>query len=521
MLKVNEFEHGYKSGYLSKSDIYGRLLHPRANTHYLYDGTVDSLLNGDTILKFVIDHFKVQAPRLDILRQYYLGENSSILSGERRVDGKKADHRAPHDFSQYIVEFMTGFATGIPIRLTSKNEEATEVLTEVNDLNDVNHRNSKVFSDLSIYGRAYELVYRDPEGVRFTSVDPRNAFVIYDSSIERSPLAAIHYTTGYDVASGKHVLKIEAYTEDEIISYQKIDAEVLEPSGERKAKDTKMSIDDERSTTHEYPFIPLHEWETDEYRKGDFERVIPLIDLYDAAQSDTANYMTDLNDALLFIKGRLASGSTDEETEAIYNEFFSGVADANIAFAQPEMIDGKESSFSMDYLYKKYDVSGSEAYKDRLANDIHKFSHVPDLNDSTFYTSTGESMKWKLNGLRTKVSTRQRFFSSGLLHRYKIIFGFLNAVDGEGVEVADASAIEVGYSENVPESRESALKLFINAGGKLSNHTLIEFLPFIKDADREMEKIEEEQLESAVNKNFNSLSDLVAREAISDVEENV
>ena len=80
MLKVNEFEHGYKSGYLSKSDIYGRLLHPRANSHYLYDGSLDSLLNSDTILKFVIDHFKVQAPRLDILRQYYLGENSSILS---------------------------------------------------------------------------------------------------------------------------------------------------------------------------------------------------------------------------------------------------------------------------------------------------------------------------------------------------------------------------------------------------------------------------------------------------------
>lgn len=34
-----------------------------------------------------------------------------------------------------------------------------------------------------------------------------------------------------------------------------------------------------------------------------YEDVIPLIDLYDAAQSDTANYMTDLNEATLVITG--------------------------------------------------------------------------------------------------------------------------------------------------------------------------------------------------------------------------
>ena len=33
----------------------------------------------------------------------------------------------------------------------------------------------------------------------------------------------------------------------------------------------------------------------------DFEKVIPLIDLYDNAQSDTANYMSDLNDAMLLV----------------------------------------------------------------------------------------------------------------------------------------------------------------------------------------------------------------------------
>ncbi len=49
--------------------------------------------------------------------------------------------------------------------------------------------------------------------------------------------------------------------------------------------------------------FPVVEYDNNRFRTGDFEHVISLIDLYDSAQSDTANYMTDLNDALLVISG--------------------------------------------------------------------------------------------------------------------------------------------------------------------------------------------------------------------------
>ena len=50
-------------------------------------------------------------------------------------------------------------------------------------------------------------------------------------------------------------------------------------------------------------------------RRGDFEKVIPLIDLYDNAQSDTANYMSDLNDAMLLVIGNMELDSNTAQLQ--------------------------------------------------------------------------------------------------------------------------------------------------------------------------------------------------------------
>jgi len=53
--------------------------------------------------------------------------------------------------------------------------------------------------------------------------------------------------------------------------------------------------------------VPVVEWQNNRERSGDWEKGIPIIDAYDAAESDTANYMSDLNDAMLVIKGDVES----------------------------------------------------------------------------------------------------------------------------------------------------------------------------------------------------------------------
>lgn len=100
------------------------------------------------------------------------------------------------------------------------------------------------------------------------------------------------------------------------------------------------------------------------FRQGDFEDVLNLIDLYDSAQSDTANYMQDFNDAMLKIVGNL---EIDVETAKEMKEH-------NILMLQTEKDgDGKHGQADADYIYKQYDVAGTEAYKDRVFYCISKF----------------------------------------------------------------------------------------------------------------------------------------------------
>ncbi|MEJ7228442.1 phage portal protein, partial [Staphylococcus epidermidis] len=76
-----------------------------------------------------------------------------------------------------------------------------------------------------------------------------------------------------------------------------------------KEVDGELVISEEKS--HYYNEVPIIEYLNDRFKQGDFENVLTLIDLYDSAQSDTANYMTDINDAMLAIVGNVELNGDD------------------------------------------------------------------------------------------------------------------------------------------------------------------------------------------------------------------
>ncbi len=62
------------------------------------------------------------------------------------------------------------------------------------------------------------------------------------------------------------------------------------------------------------------------------------------------------------------------------------------------------------YIYKQYDVAGTEAYKTRLVNDIYKLSHVPNLDDDRFNAqNSGVSLQYKMIGWSKLNQSKNRF----------------------------------------------------------------------------------------------------------------
>ncbi|HHW8607782.1 TPA: phage portal protein [Staphylococcus aureus] len=443
---------------------------PIANDDFIVND-LDELFQDDFLRNLISRHKTEQLPRLEMLEAYYLNRNTDILTGQRRLNsnGDKADHRAVHNYAKYVSRFIVGYLTGNPITITHKEESTNNKIIELNDKNDADEINSDIALNLSIYGRAYEIVYRDlKDNDTFRVLDPKSTFVVYDNSLDKQIIAGVRY---YEKSNVEKVPTnyIEVYT-DQDIYYIEI-------------KNGSIVIND--VVKHFYNEVPVIEYLNDQFKQGDFENVISLIDMYDASQSDTANYMSDTNDAMLALIG---NADLDGEDAKAFR-------DANMIHIKPSInANGGEGKADAKYIYKQYDVAGSEAYKKRLQNDIHKYTNTPDLNDENFSgVQSGESMKYKLFGLEQVRAIKERLFKKGLMKRYKLL---LNKVNLESMGNHDYSELNIVFTPNLPKSLKESVDIFNALSGGVSEETRLSTLEIIDNPKEEMKKMEEEAKKS-------------------------
>lgn len=483
-LKVNEFEYGDDLKKYTAVKSFQAIFKPNANFHYRAESVEEVLGDPKKLRTMIRDHHENQCPRLAALDDYSKARNNAIYDDEsRRVEQGKADHRAAHNFAKIINTFDVGYNTGIPIKKISDNDKVNEIIQEYDKQNDIAALDSELWRDMKKYGRAYELQYRNKDDEdRSVISSVFETFVCYGLDVERTPLFAVRYLK-YRLGDREKVV-ISVYTDSEIITY-------------RPTTMASLRLVEEKREQHQWGEVPITEYSPNRYRMGGYEDVIPLIDLYDAAQSDTANYMTDFNDATLVISGDLDLGkySVDDYIKMKRNNL--------LLLRNGINPDGSRSETSAGYIYKEYDVNGTEAYKDRLQSDIHKISFVPDLTDKEFSgTQSGEAMKYKIFGFLQDVSTSQRGFTKGLMRRYRLLLNIKKYVrESSG---ANLEGLEIKYTPNLPKAVFDELKAIIDAGGEISQETLLSLASFIEDVQAEIGRVKEEQTVQ-VNRNITQI----------------
>ena len=483
-LKVNEFEYGDDLKKYTAVKSFQAIFKPNANFHYRAESVEEVLGDPKKLRTMIRDHHENQCPRLAALDDYSKARNNAIYDDEsRRVEQGKADHRAAHNFAKIINTFDVGYNTGIPIKKISDNDKVNEIIQEYDKQNDIAALDSELWRDMKKYGRAYELQYRNKDDEdRSVISSVFETFVCYGLDVERTPLFAVRYLK-YRLGDREKVV-ISVYTDSEIITY-------------RPTTMASLRLVEEKREQHQWGEVPITEYSPNRYRMGGYEDVIPLIDLYDAAQSDTANYMTDFNDATLVISGDLDLGkySVDDYIKMKRNNL--------LLLRNGINPDGSRSETSAGYIYKEYDVNGTEAYKDRLQSDIHKISFVPDLTDKEFSgTQSGEAMKYKIFGFLQDVSTSQRGFTKGLMRRYRLLLNIKKYVrESSG---ANLEGLEIKYTPNLPKAVFDELKAILDAGGEISQETLLSLASFIEDVQAEIGRVKEEQTVQ-VNRNITQI----------------
>jgi SPP1 family phage portal protein len=88
------------------------------------------------------------------------------------------------------------------------------------------------------------------------------------------------------------------------------------------------------------------------------------------------------------------------------------------AFAIPP---GGTGTKKISFLTKDVNDSFSEHQLDRLEDNIYRFSKTPNLNDETFGTASGVSLKFKLNGLNAKCGMFQAKMMDAAVYMWKLL----------------------------------------------------------------------------------------------------
>lgn len=503
MLKANEFEHGVDDETITYRNGKSILHDEWANRQFKYHGTAEELLKDKEIISaFIETHYKKQVPRLKLLHNYYRAFNTNVMQERRRREEHLSDHRAAHDFAGYISNFVNGYFLGKPITYAHQNKKAQGFVDDFNKLNDIDALNREIGLDLSQYGRAYEYIYRNKKDeIRVYHCDVTETFIIYNNEAEQDSLLAVRY---YPLMTNK---------ESERNSFI---VELISAKNKHKHKTSieegfKLSEVNEPEP-HFFKKVPITEISNNVYRMGDYEKVITQIDLYDEAQSDTANYMTDLNDALLYISGNTEMTPEDARKQKA----------ANILHLVPgeyEDSDGKVTEGRVDakYLYKQYDVHGSEAYKSRIRTDIHTFTNTPDLTDEKFASNqSGESMKYKLTGLELNAVNKEGLFRKALRRRYRLAQEIAQ-VNSELDKNVDLRELDYTFTRNLPKSLLEELKAYLDAGGEISQDTLRRLFPsIIGDPEAEEKRLADEEAEQKKRSDGKAYDDDIFNDEVAD-----
>lgn len=399
-------------------------------------------VTGELVKSVVEEHLNA-CGRLRRLKAYYLGETDVLK--RKRAPGLP-NNRVAHAFARYIVTVTTGYLVGegVGYQTDEENREGLSRVTDAYRACDIGCADVENARNAAIYGKGVELIWKQPgeKLPRAYPLSPENAFVVYADDIRHMPLFGVYMTRN---ASGE--IRVLTVTDREKTEFV-----------QRENGFVPIARED-----HFFDGVPMVEYWNDENERGDFEWVMPLIDAYDALQSDRLNDKDQFADKLLVLTG--CTLDTDEEGRPPW-----------LQLRMDKALCLPDGDASARYLSGEMNESGNEILRSSLSEDIHKLSMVPDLSDKSFAGDlSGVAIRYKLLGLEQLAAMKQQWFTEGLKSRMRIYAAFLHLCGGPETDVSRVSAV---YTRGLPENPLETAQIIRTAreAGAMSTGTMVEML---------------------------------------------
>lgn len=413
------------------------------------------------ILAELIERHSAGNGRISRLTDYYLGKHD-ILNRKRAGD-KIADNRIICNHAKYIVDMAKSYLVGNPVTYACSEGYSIEAIKNCFDEQDMASIDAELEKEMSICGRAYELIYADesskPRSVRLS---PFETFVVYSRSVSRKPLFGVHYYRRYDIRGNVTGVSCLVCDENNIYTYEN-DADCF----------SDMHLTGRE--VHYFGAVPILEYENNEEQQGDFEQILSLIDAYNLLMSDRINDKEQFVEAFLFLTG------IDLDSEQA------------VKLKEERILMGYEGA-QAQYLSKVMSETDIEILRNNIKQDIHRFAMVPDLSDESFGNNlSGVAIKYRLMGFEQHVKNKERYFAKTLKKRFTIYNEFLTL---KGVmEFVPIHRVDVIFTRNMPTNDLELSQMVNNLQGIATSETLLAQLPFVTDPREEAELASREHIQ--------------------------
>ena len=224
-------------------------------------------------------------------------------------------------------------------------------------------------------------------------MDPVGCIAVRDTTIEENLTELIRYYDVEELENNRTVRMVEVLDAQYWTVYR-------EETGGLVEIETKP---------HGYGDVPAVVYRNNADCMGDFEGQISLIDAYNLLQSEGINSEEYFNDAYLMLKGLM------------------GTDDSDIADMKAKRVLLMPMDSDAGFLTKQHDDAATENLKNRLNNDIHRFSGCPDMTDESFAgNASGVALKYKLLQFENIAGTKEREFKRGLQRRLELLCNIWN-----------------------------------------------------------------------------------------------
>lgn len=452
---------------------------------------IDEFLKS-TERKWMLDgeaYYVVENPEIMNRKMYRYRKNPATGSAERVVDSAKPNNRRAHGFMYVLVEDKVNYLLSKPFTLSCNEEGYLQQVKNILGKSFQAKRLMRLGVDASNCGISWLHPYIDEKGkFRTMIVKPEQGIPLWKDN-DHEEMDGFIWFYDVDVIEGqeqKTITKVEYWLPDRVAYY------VSDSSGEGfdLRLDSERYLDaavDEDSDFVEHfrigkeagnwgivPFVPF---KNNDLELPDLKFIKTLVDGYDKARSDVANFLDEVRSVVYALKGY---GGND------LGEF---MRDLNYFRAISLDEDGGAEAITT-----QVDIAAAKEDYDTLRKDIYDFGQGVDKNSDKLGNSpSGIALKFIYSGLDLKCNRMENAFKVGMEQLFSFVDRYLE-LTGRG-SYQDCE-IDVTFNRDIAINESQAITDCVSSKGVISDETIVKNHPWVEDADEELKRLKaQEELE--------------------------